>query len=74
MDFVNNNCNSIAGTTRIAVKPRQSLPAETEVQAGIEVQSPKCVGPDRYRGAQAGLGTDSLAPIFFRGAAKCFPL
>ena len=51
MDFVNNNCNSMAGTTRIAVKPRQSLPAETEVQAGIEVQSPKRVGPDSYRGA-----------------------
>ena len=29
----------------ISVRPRQSLPAETEVQAGIGVESPKCVAP-----------------------------
>ena len=72
----------------ISVRPRQRLPAETEVQAGIGVESPKCVAPIAIGGvvgpleARGRLGTpacrsdsagrDSLAPIFFRGAAIHF--
>ena len=58
---------------------RPGLPAETEVQAGIVVESPKWVAPIAIGGV-AGLGTpacrngstgrNSPAPIFFRGAAK----